>query len=260
MLAFILKDLRVYSNSRRYRTIQFFLLVVLVVIFFIGAVEFYTQSINNSQSNSNIDVGKQIYSLFIISLLIMVFFVPRHAVEAIVMERRQNILDDHQKTVNENEALLMLTSHANWKIFGGKLIGVVVWTIWGIWLTIPLFALSSYIGGYSIWQMGKCMLVLTVTSIFFGLIGIVFAISFRPIHAKTISYGIILSLTFLPLLPIIPFYEFRHFGILSPLKVLQSIIQHNISHLWLLYVCLYCILSILIFPITIKGFNTKKLK
>ena len=146
MLAVILKDLRCYANSGKYRRIQFIVLCALSLVLFVATVEFYA----HRRAVGTIDVGKQTYTLFIIALFAVQFLVPRYAVETLYMER------GYLKTRGENSALLVLAPLADWKILAGKWIAVVLWATWGIWLTLPLFALSSYIGGLTLLQWGQC--------------------------------------------------------------------------------------------------------
>ncbi len=249
MFAFILKDLRFYTNARKYKTIQFVILLVLVFILFLSMMEFYAQRIIMQLDRIPIDVGRQTYALFIICLFIVQFLVPRHAVEAVRMEISQFSLGERLQRYSRNSTLLALTPLPNWKIFGGKLAAIVIWTLWGIWFAIPLFALSSYIGGLAISQLVKCGVVILVSCIFFALIGMGFALWNKSIHAKSISYGIILSITFFPLIPISPFTDIPMLNIVSPLCALLSIIRSDPTHLWIWHICLSCMLCLLIFPI-----------
>ena len=234
MLAVILKELRCYTHSSKYRRIQFLILCGLALLLLVATVEFYAQRTS--------DVGKQVYTLCMIVLFIAQLWVPRHAVEALHVDR--------SVTRNGmNGALLVLSPLANWKILVGKLSAVVLWAIWGIWLTIPLFALSSYIGGLAVSKLVKCGAVLLVSCIFFALIGIGFALCHPPIRAKGISYGVVVLLTFLPLIPIPLLDALPILDVMSPLCALLSILSADATHLWLWNIGLFCVLSILIFPV-----------
>lgn len=248
MLAIILKDLRFYTNARKYKIIQFVILSVLVFMLFVSIMEFYAQGTTMQLDRVQIDVGRQTYALFIICLFIVQFLVPRHAVEAVYMERSLTFFKDRQQRGSKNTAMLALTPLSNWKILGGKLAAVVIWALWGIWFAIPLFALSSYIGGLAISQLVKCGVVILLSCIFFALIGMSFALWNESIHAKSISYGIILAITFFPLIPISPFTDISMLNIGSPLCALLSIIRSDSTHLWIWHVCLSCMLCLLIFP------------
>ena len=218
MLAVILKELRCYIHSSKYRRIQFLILCGLALLLLVAAVEFY--------ANRTSDVGKQVYTLCIIVLFIAQLWVPRHAVEALYVDR--------SVTRNGmNGALLVLSPLANWQILVGKLSAVVLWAIWGLWLTIPLFALSSYIGGLGVSKLVKCGAVLLVSCIFFALIGIGFALCNPPIRAKGISYGVVVLLTFLPLIPIPLLDAIPTLDVMSPLCALLSILSADATHLWL---------------------------
>ncbi|MCE2401945.1 hypothetical protein J4G08_13790 [Candidatus Poribacteria bacterium] len=249
MLAIILKDLRLYTNSRKYRIIQFIILAALTLLFFGAAIEFYAQGIDKQQVGNAIDVGKQTYTLFIICIFILQFLTPRHGVEAVYMERSLTFLRDNQREHSGNGAILALTPLPNWKMLGGKLAAVVIWAFWGVWFTIPLFALSSYVGGLVISQLVKCGMVILVSCIFFALVGIGVALWNSPTRAKGISYGFVLAITFLPLIPISPFTDIPMFDMLSPLCALLSILQSDATYLWIQNVSLFCVLCLVIFPV-----------
>ena len=233
MLAIIVKELRCYTNISKYRRMQLVVLCGFALLLLVGTVEFY--------AHHTIDVGKQTYKLCIIFLLIPQFWVPRHAVEAW-----------HIDGNGTNGAMLALSPLASWKILVGKLSAVVIWTMWGVWLTIPLFALSSYTGGLAVSQLAKCGAVLLVSCIFFALIGIGVALRNPPIQAKSISYGLVLLLTFLPVIPIPLFDAIPVLDVISPLCALLSILSANPTSLWLWNIGLFCALSVLIFPVLVR--------
>lgn len=242
MLAVILKDLRCYTNSRKYRRIQFVVLCLLSLVLFVAAVEFYA----HRRAVGTIDVGQQTYMLFVIVLFVVQFWVPRHAIEAFDMEQR------YLKNNGQNRALLALTPLANWKVLAGKLIAVVLWAIWGICLTIPLFALSSYIGGLALSQWVRCGAVLLMSSVFFALVGIGVTLWTSPTRAKAISYGFVLLITFSPFIPSSLFEATPMLVAISPLCALLSILRADLTHLWVWHIGLFCVLSALIFPVLVK--------
>ena len=245
MLTIILKELRCYSNSVKYRRIQFLVLCILAVLLFIATVEFYAYRLTGNA----VDVGKQAYTLFIIALFVIPFWVPRHAIEAWHTEHI------HKARLHEgsgNGFLLALTPLANWKILAGKLSAVVIWAVWGIWLTIPLLALSSYIGGLAVSQLVKCGAVLLVSCIFFAFIGIGFGVWNPPLRAKSISYGVVLFITFFPLVPFPPFDTIPMLAAMSPLCALLSILSADPTHLWIWNIGLFCLLFSLLFPVLLK--------
>ena len=246
MLAVILKDLRCYANSRRYRRVQFIVLCALAFILFVATFEFYA----HRRTVGTIDVGKQTYTLFIIALFVFQFLVPRHAVEALYMER------GYLKADGQNGALLALVPLADWKILAGKLIAVVFWAMWGILLTAPLIALSSYIGGLALLQWMKCGVVLLMSCVFFALVGIGMALWTAPNQAKGVSYGLVLLLTFLPFIPIPLFEAMPMLAAMSPLCALLSILKADPTHLWVWNIGLFCALSVLIFSVLVKWYNT----
>ena len=237
MLAIILKELRCYTYSNKYRRIQFLILCALAFLLLVATVEFYAHRTSN--------VGEQVYTFCIIVLFIVQLWVPRHAVEALHTDRSVSGREI-------NGAMLALSPLASWKILAGKLSAVVLWAMWGIWLTIPLFALSSYTGGLGTSKLVKCGAVLLVSCIFFALIGIGFALYNPPTRAKSISYGFVLLLTFLPLIPIPLLDAIPTLDVMSPLCALLSILSSDATPLWVWNICLFCVLSILIFPVLMR--------
>ncbi|MDE0400241.1 MAG: hypothetical protein OXL96_20800 [Candidatus Poribacteria bacterium] len=237
MFALILKELRCYTNIGKYRRMQLVVLCGFALLLLVGTIEFYAYHTPN--------VGKQTYKLCIIFLLIVQFWVPRHAVEAWHT-------DHHLPGNGTNGALLALSPLASWKILAGKLSAIVLWAMWGIWLTFPLFALSSYTGGFAVSQLVRCGAVLLVSCIFFALIGIGFALRNPPLQAKSISYGLVLLLTFLPLIPIPLFEAIPVLDVISPLCVVLSILSADPTYLWLWNIGLLCVVSVLMFPVLVK--------
>lgn len=237
MLAVIVKELRCYTNIGRYRRMQLVILCGFALLLLVGTVEFY--------ANRTPNVGQQAYKLCMIFLFVVQFWVPRHAVEAWH-------IDQHGQGNGRNGALLVLSALASWRILAGKLSAIVLWAMWGIWLTLPLFALSSYTGGFAVSQLAKCGAVLLVSCIFFALIGIGFALCNPPIRAKSMSYGLVLLLTFLPLIPIPLFDAIPVLDVISPLCVVLSILSADPTHLWLWNIGLLCALSVLIFPVLVR--------
>lgn len=245
MFAIILKELRCYTNSAKYRRIQMLVLCGFALLLLIGTVEFY--------AHQTIGVGQQTYKLCMIFLFVVQFWVVRHAVEAWHAERQSS-------RHGINGALLVLTPLPSWKILAGKLSAVVLWAAWGIWLTVPLFALSSYTGGLAVSQLMKCGAVLSVSCVFFALIGIGCALRNPPARAKSIGYGIILLLTFLPLMPFPPFDTIPLLDAISPLCALLSIFRVDSTQLWLWNIGLFCMVSVLIFPVLVKQITSRWFK
>ena len=233
MLAVIVKELRCYTHIGKYRRMQLVILCGFALLLFVGITEFF--------ANHTSDVGHQTYKLCMILLFIAQFWVPRHAVEAWHIDRN-----------GTNGVLLALSPLASWKILVGKLSAVVLWGMWGIWLTLPLLAISSYTGGLTVPQLAKCGAVLWVNCIFFALVGISFALWNPPTRAKGLSYGLVLLLTFLPLIPIPLFDAIPVLDVISPLCVVLSILSADPTPLWLWHIGLFCVLSVLIFPVLIR--------
>ena len=252
MLAIILKDLRLFTNTRKYRLIHYIVLVILVILLFSSTVEFYAQGIKNRTEGNHIDVGKRSYSLLIIGFFILHFIVLNLGVEAACLEEGTQYFKDKIWKYGKNRAHLALTPIQNWKILSGKLTAIIIWTLWGVWFTIPIFVLASYIGGLAMLQLVKCGTVIFINCMFFGMISFGIAQWNTPSSAKGISYGIVFAISFLPLTPIPPFSYVPMFNLLSPICSLISIISLHQSHLWGWHVCTLIILCLLTFPVLVR--------
>ena len=230
MLAIILKELRSYARSRKYLRLHFLTLSVLTLLLFVATVEFYAQS----RTGAAVDVGKQTYTLFIVALFLTQFFVPT------ACRRSTAQRSDERRAASAHTAIAL--AH----LLAGKLSAVVFWELWRIWLTVPLLALSSYIGGFSLPQLLKCGAVLIMSCLLFAQTGISFACWHPPIRAKSISYGVVLLITFLPLIPNAP----AMLEAMSPLCALLSILRSEPTQLWVWHVALSCVLSVLLFCVS----------
>ncbi len=255
MIALIQKDLQIYSNSRKFRNLLFIFLSILVLLFFLGTLEFYAQGTDSQRDGMPIDVDRQTYTLFILCIYFVQLFVTRHAVDAFHLEWSKVSWQNSLQQNSGNVGLLLITPLSNFKILLGKLAAVMIWSLWVIWFTIPLFVLSVFIGGLDITLLLKCGVVILISSILFTLIGLCFA-TFQPAaHTKAFSFGFVLALTFLPLLPIVPFSNLSLLSIMSPLSALISLLQTDPSSLWLWNIGLNCVLCMLIFPVVTHRLN-----
>ena len=224
MFAVFLKDLRIYTNSRRYRIVQFTVLCCLVLCLFLSTVAFYAQGIEKQSSGMLYDVGKRVYSVLTVCLYMTQLLIPKHAIESVNLERRYFFPKYDANKIKDTAALLALAPLPIWKMILGKITGIVVWWFLGVFLTIPLYTLSLLMGGLSGSQMMKSGSILIVNGIFVALVGILFAIRYRPKQAASISYGIILTINILPLIPIAPIDRVPFLYLLSPLHALLKVL------------------------------------
>lgn len=246
MYALIKKDLRIFSNYRKYLIIQFVVISILVLILFLGTIEFYAQGIDTNHNVKLIDVGKQIYTLFILCIFLSIFLGPRYAVDAFDLE-----ISGGNVSNSGNLLLLNITPLGNCRIIAAKLIAIVIWSVWLICITLPLFALSSYLGGISIELYLHSGIVILVSCLFFAIVGSVCALWLTPIKAKAVSYAIVMTINFLPLLPISPIADLPFLTKISAAASLFSILQTPVGNLWVWNVGLYCVLSLMILPVLV---------
>ncbi len=225
MFAVLLKDLRIYTNSRRYRLVQLTVLCCLVLCFFLSTLEFYAQGIEEQSSGMFFDVGRYVYSVLTVCIYITQLLIPKHAIESINIERRSYLSKSNVDRNLDNAALLVLIPIPFWKMILGKISAVIIWWFFGVFLTLPLFTLSLYMGGLCISQLMKSGFILIVNSLIVALVGIMSALWNHPKRAASISYGIILTINILPLLPISPIDRFPLLDLLSPLHALLTVLS-----------------------------------
>ena len=225
MFAVLLKDLRIYTNTRRYLIIHFTVLCCLALSFFLSTLVFYAQGIEKQSSGMFFDVGKRVYSVLTVCLYITQLLIPKHAIESVNLERCFSSSKYSVDKKSDTAALLALTPLPFWKTILGKISSVVIWWFLGAFLTIPLFTLSLIMGGLSVSLMMKSGFILIVNGMFVALVGITAAIRYHPKRAISISYGIILTLNILPLIPIAPIDRFPLLDMLSPLHALLTVLS-----------------------------------
>jgi len=252
MIALIIKELRCYAHQPTYRRIQLIILCLLALTLFAAAFELFAAS----RSHPQVHVGRGIYSIvvptFFIALLCLA--VPFLSIEAFQAELR-----------NSNWDLLKMTPINSWEILFSKLMGAIIATLWCVWLAVPLFCLSVYTGGFTLYQLLQCGLVFMAGCTLFFLIGsYLTTLQGSLVTAISRSYAVVLLITFVPLLisytsaPLLapPVLLLDLLRMLSPLCVLISIIRAEtrvsmgIAPLWLWMTGGYTILSVFLFWIS----------
>ena len=140
MIALVIKELRCYVHQPKYRRIQVIILCVLVLMLFVTAFEQFALSSGQPQHR----VGESVYAVLVpcFFCILLGLVVPRQAIESFQSERH-----------SANWDLLSLTPVGHRKFLFSKLIGALTATLWHIWLAIPLFWLSVYIGGLALSQL-----------------------------------------------------------------------------------------------------------
>ncbi len=225
MFTVLLRDLCIYTNSRRYRIVQLTVLCCLVLCFFLSTLTFYAQGIEKQSFGMFFDVGKRVYSVLTVCLYITQLLIPKHAIESVNLERHlyssKYIADQN----SDNAALLALTPLPFWKIILGKITSVAIWWLLGAFLTTPLFTLSLIMGGLGVSLMMKIGIILIINGTFLALVGITSAIRYHPKRAFSISYVIILAINILPLIPIATIDRFPFLDMLSPMHAILTVLS-----------------------------------
>jgi ABC-type transport system involved in multi-copper enzyme maturation permease subunit len=244
ILPLILKDLRFYAHQRRYRHVQLVILCLLALTLFAAAFEFFARS----QTGLSIDVGTNIYAMMVVLFFVVMlcFAVPLQAIDAIQAEKQHTNLN-----------LLQLTQLPPWEFLAGKLIGALLAALWSVWLAVPLFCLSTFTGGLTLQQFLTCGLIFIVATTLFSMIGIRFAQSGDSLRARSRSYAVVLSLTFLPLILsqtlTLDRLLLNLLRLLSPLCVLRSIVQPEMAAhigsfpIWFWMIGLYLLVFLMLF-------------
>ncbi|MCZ6677906.1 MAG: hypothetical protein O7E52_11720 [Candidatus Poribacteria bacterium] len=196
-------------------------------------------------------VGESVYAVLVpcFFCILLGLVVPRQAIESFQSERH-----------SANWDLLSLTPVGHRKFLFSKLIGALTATLWHIWLAIPLFWLSVYIGGLALSQLLQCGLVFIVGFTSFFCIGTIFTLLGSPVHAISRSYAVVLIFTVIPLIipkmvPLLslPLAVLDLLRTLSPLCALIAIVKSQvrislgIAPIWVWTVFYHTMLSATLF-------------
>jgi len=187
MLAFMLRDLKLYAQNPTFRRIQFVITGLFAFALFIVAYLQFLLSERHPQSH----IGESIYALLTPAYFLMsvALFVPLQVVESIQMDRQPS-----------NWAMLCLAPIGRTRILLGKLFAFLIATLWqALWVT-PLFCFSAYTGGLPLRKLLLCLLVFLVASAFFALIGMAITLVSPAGRAVSRSYAVVLVVLFVPLI------------------------------------------------------------
>lgn len=137
----------------------------------------------------SVQVGQALFrGLAFIELFLIVILVPALTAGAISGEREQLTYD-----------MLLATPLRIGQILWGKLIGALSYVFLLIFAAIPLFSVVLVFGGVELIAVIQTLLLLLLTAIFFGTLGLVCSTLLRrTAQATALSYGLSLLLVVLP--------------------------------------------------------------
>lgn len=130
-------------------------------------------------------IGRELFEWTLSGMMALILFlVPAFTSSAIAGEReRQTLLP------------LQVTLLSPLSIVGGKIAAALVFTVLLLVLSTPLLAISFLVGGVTVFDVIKAMLMLMVTALLVGSIGVAISSRVRRVVTATVlSYGVILLL------------------------------------------------------------------
>lgn len=169
------------------RTIKFSLMMLfyLGILSFIAVVIYKTNTMNAYYNGINLSTSIYVYVLLaIFQAILLMFIVPSLTATAICSEREKQTLD-----------VLLTTNMSPLSIILGKLISSVSKVLLLIICTLPIYAISFFIGGINFGNLLGLSIFFIVNTFFVGAIGIFISTVVKSSKAATATtYGIVLFL------------------------------------------------------------------
>jgi ABC-2 type transport system permease protein len=190
VVTIMVKELRSRFRGRRAFLVLTIYLAVLALIAYGGYVVVAPSAREQAQfggsANASATVGYAIFILLsLFQLLLVCFIAPAFTAGAISLEREKQTLD-----------LLVTTPLRPGAIVVGKLLSALAYVGLMILAAIPLSALVLMYGGASVDDIVRQQVVLLVTAVGFGSIGLFFSTLIRRTQAATVlTYCAMLALT-----------------------------------------------------------------
>lgn len=178
----LVKELRSRMRGvRPYAILSAFILFMIVIGYII-----YQMSLSQVRFGATVlspQVGQSLFNgLALCELFLVIFLAPALTSSAISAEREQLTYD-----------LLVTTPLKPLRILWGKLIAALSYLLLVIFAAIPVFSVVLIFGGVNLRDMIKALLLLLISAIFFGAIGLFSsALCKRTAQATVLSYSIIL--------------------------------------------------------------------
>lgn len=190
----VLKELR--GRMRGARAFVVLTIYLGLVIFFM-ALTYYTQIASNSVVTGDIDggeIGRLLFTVVVyVELFLVMFITPTVTTNAISGEYERQTYD-----------LLRTTLLPERSLVGGKLFSALAYIFLLLLATVPLQSIALVFGGVALNEIIVLQLVLLVTAVFFGVVGIYFsATTRRTLRANMMTYVVMIGMVIFPAITII---------------------------------------------------------
>lgn len=187
----VLKELR--GRMRGARAFVVLTIYLGLVIFFM-ALTYATQIADQSITSGELDggeIGRLLFTVVIyVELFLVMFITPTVTTNAISGEHERQTYD-----------LLRTTLLPERSLVGGKLFSALAYIMLLLLATIPLQSIALVFGGVALNEIIVLQLVLLMTAVFFGAVGIYFsAVTRRTLRANMLTYVVMIAIIILPVI------------------------------------------------------------
>lgn len=264
----IYKEFLVRMREKKAFTLPVTYIIVLILIVW-GIYHFTVEVFQLSAYRCPVqgwEVGRNIFwGLSFVQLVLVLLITPGLTAGAITLEKEQLTLP-----------MLQLTLLSSRQIVFGKLFSALTFIGLLLFLSLPIMSLSFVFGGVSLIEVLQVYLVIFMTAVMFGVIGLYNSSFFKSSTYSTsttqgvMAFFIIFSFIFEIILSGTPFSESReqilsfiHFNPFYPFFIMCSdqfrdILGAKMVPEWSKTVIVYLILSIIFFFMTVKNFEKKE--
>jgi ABC-2 type transport system permease protein len=210
-----LKELR--GRMRGSRAFVVMTIYLGLVIFFM-ALAYATQIADHSVMTSNLnggEIGRLMFAVVIyVELLLVMFITPTVTTNAISGEHERQTYD-----------LLRTTLLPERSLVGGKLFSALAYILLLLLATIPLQSIALVFGGVALNEIIVLQLVLLMTAVFFGAVGIYFsAVTRRTLRANMLTYVMIIGIIVVPVILLLGGQTLFNSGVSSSTQILLVIV------------------------------------
>ncbi|MEK7400056.1 MAG: hypothetical protein AAB116_24190 [Candidatus Poribacteria bacterium] len=169
--AILIRDFRIYSRNRRYFSISILYIIILCATVF-GMLWFA----DTSKKPLNPEYGSSVFSVLIIAISLAIYSIsPAFAV---------NIMSSEKQSLD----LIKPTLIRNHQIISSKILTLATYILILILLSSPIMLLAMPIGGFTLTNMLDCYLVIFVSALAFGIMGIMWSSIFNRMTAMSVTY------------------------------------------------------------------------
>ena len=131
------------------------------------------------------DVGKDLFEWTLFGMMgLVLFLVPAFTASAVAGERTRQTLIPVQMTTLGPFAIVL-----------GKSLAAIAFTVLLVVVAAPILAVAFLIGGVGLWSLVKGLLMILLTAVMLGAVGIMFSSMVRKVQAAIVAtYGFILAI------------------------------------------------------------------